>query len=139
MADRSAGCEVFSRNLRSKGVHVKRRGMSFVGGRLLVVCWVLTGVTMAHASANTEDVIQCRQFLEEDGAHKTANENESCLRAADTGVGFAQYSVGMGFGYEGRHDLEKTYYRMAANNRIKAAYLALGHTLKDEYPWCAIY
>jgi hypothetical protein len=92
---------------------------------------------LAEAQAQSEDEIACAAFLEAN--HKAAHTNESCLKAAEAGFGPAQYSVGMGFGFAGQPELEQKYYRLAAEQRITAAYLGLGHTLVQSDPWESIY
>ncbi len=41
------------------------------------------------------------------------------------------YSVGMGYGFAGDTERELEYYRGAAEQGVIAAYLALGHALRD--------
>jgi len=94
---------------------------------------------VAFASDAEKDAEKCQTFLKEKGNYKKAHENKYCLKAADAGIGAAQYSVGMAFGFSGEKEQEKKYYRLAANNRSIAAYLALGHVLREEKPWEAIY
>ena len=78
-------------------------------------------------------------FVKEGDNYKIANKNKYCLNAANAGISSAQYSVGMGYGFSGNQKLEKEYYRKAANQNNIAAYLALGHTLRDDSIWETIY
>ena len=81
----------------------------------------------------------CLSYVAITGNIKKAHEYQPCLDASDLGIGSAQYSVGMSYGYAGKNDLEERYYRLAASNRNIAAYLSLGHLLRENSPWKAIY
>jgi len=89
--------------------------------------------------AQDRDVEECNAFVAVGENYKTAHRNENCLRAAERGSGSAQYSVGMAYGFAGDRQLEEKYYRLAADQRSVAAYLALGHLLADRSPWESIY
>ncbi len=95
-------------------------------------------VVIAGAGTGTDEKM-CTSFVKEGSNYKTANKNKYCLDAANTGISSAQYSVGMSYGFSGNPKLEQEYYRKAANNRNVAAYLALGHTLRNDNIWEAIY
>ncbi|GEM_PF-5989693 len=100
---------------------------------LLITCLIST---QSIASENSK---KCIDFISENQNYKKAHLNKSCQLAALDGNPRIQYSVGMGYGFEGLHDLEQEYYRLAANSRLVDAYLALGHTLSNNEPWEAIY
>ncbi len=88
----------------------------------------------------SESIDRCNKFINDSkGNYKKAHTNKHCLKAAKEGNSSAQYSVGMGFGYDGNHDLEEKYYRLSANQQVIASYLSLGHVLSDKAPWEAIY
>ena len=89
--------------------------------------------------AASEDEAACLRFVDVGENYKVAHENEHCLRAAEAGLGSAQYSVGMGYGFAGERALEERYYRLAADQRNVAAYLALGHMLSESKPWESVY
>ncbi|RDX38167.1 hypothetical protein DZA50_00480 [Kangiella sp. HD9-110m-PIT-SAG07] len=88
------------------------------------------------ASENSQE---CIDFISANENYKKAHLNKSCQLAALDGNPSIQYSIGMGYGYEGLHDLEEEYYRLAANSGLISAYLTLGHTLSKNEPWEAIY
>ena len=96
------------------------------------------GLLVASPSSANTPFEECAAHLQADGGYKTAHENEGCLRAANEGSASAQYSVGMGFGFSGRHDLEEKYYRLAASQGAAPAYLGLGHVLREKKPAEAI-
>ncbi|ABD79711.1 hypothetical protein Sde_0447 [Saccharophagus degradans 2-40] len=41
------------------------------------------------------------------------------------------YSIGLGYGFAGKHNLEKAYYILAAAEEVPAAYLALGNIYRE--------
>ena len=104
----------------------------------LIIIILLLSSILAVAATDTNEIL-CMKFVKEGDNYKIANKNKSCLKAANAGISSAQYSVGMGYGFSGKSKLEKEYYRKAANQRNIAAYLALGHTLRDENIWESIY
>lgn len=112
----------------------KRLGIGTM--RFLVLCVVLFTAT---SIASTDSEQACQDFVSIQDNYKLAHENDDCLKAANEGFGSAQYSVGMAFGFAGNRQLEEEYYRLAADNRIIAAYLALGHHMRDESIWESIY
>ena len=107
--------------------------------RLLSFFLTLFCSSLAIAATLDSDAQQCQAFVSVGENYKLAHQNEHCLKAANAGVGSAQYSVGMALGYAGDPAAEHNYYRLAANNQSIAAYLALGHALSESKPWEAIY
>jgi hypothetical protein len=99
----------------------------------------MLGFAIRAGASPLSDEEQCRSYVKRDNNYKTAQMNEACIRAAQAGIGSAQYSVGMGYGFAGDYGRERKYYRLAANNRVIAAYLALGHVVRDDNVWEAIY
>jgi len=91
------------------------------------------------ASEQQNDEALCLAYTQQGDNYKTGHKNIHCIVAANLGIGSAQYAVGMGYGFEGDHALEEKYYRLAADNRVVAAYLALGHVLAEKAPYEAIY
>lgn len=99
-------------------------------------------IVFAHSKvvlAQSEDESRCLAYVSAGENYKVAHENDYCLRAAKAGSGAAQYSVGVAYGFAGDRESEERYYRLAADRRIVAAYLALGHVLAVTRPWEAIY
>lgn len=84
----------------------------------------------AIALASSEEEL-CLDYVELDENYKLAHQNPHCLRAVELGSGPAMYSVGMGYGFAGDSGKELTYYRLAAEQGVAAAYLALGHALRE--------
>ena len=112
--------------------------------KLLGFLFILFACSPTYASLqdidNREtDEQQCISYVQNGENYKHALQNEHCLNAANAGVATAQYSVGMAYGFAGDRASEEKYYRLAANNRNIAAYLALGHVLAKSKPWEAIY
>jgi len=93
----------------------------------------------AFATSSDTDEEKCLSYIRAHQSYKDAHKNKNCLKAAKAGISSAQYIVGMSYGFAGNHELEKKYYRLAANNKNIAAYLSLGHVLRDESKWEAIY
>jgi len=108
----------------------------------VVVCFA-SGAAVAQTEPvvpSSEDEIACVAFVDAGREnYKRAHEDAHCLKAAQTGSRLAQYSVGMGYGFAGDRVSEEKYYRLAANQKAVAAYLALGHLLAEDRPWEAIY
>lgn len=107
--------------------------------KLLPFFLTLFCCSLSVAATLDSDEQQCQSFVRVAENYKLAHQNEHCLKAANVGIGSAQYSVGMAYGYAGDSAAEQKYYRLAANNRGIAAYLALGHALSESKPWEAIY
>jgi len=103
----------------------------------ILIIFLALWVALVSASSSSEQA--CQNYVSIEDGYKTAHKNEDCLKALDEGYGSAQYSVGMGFGYAGDKKLEEKYYRLAADNGVVAAYLALGHHLREENIWESIY
>lgn len=112
--------------------------MRIIGCLLFFFACSSTYASLPETDKATEEQ-QCLSFARLGENYKLAHQNEHCLSAASAGVASAQYSVGMAFGLAGDSAAEEKYYRMAANNRNIASYLALGHTYADTKPWEAIY
>jgi len=94
----------------------------------------IAGLAFASLSvAATSDRAACLAFVKESANFKVAQQNPRCLRAAAAGDPAAQYSVGMGYGFAGQPDLEEKYYRLAAEQGLAPAYLALAHSLLDAH------
>lgn len=86
-----------------------------------------------------DDESECMSFVKIGDNYKKGHRNISCQNAANAGVGSAQYAVGVGYGYAGDSTQELKYLRLSANNRNIAAYLSLGHALRNKEPWESIY
>ena len=109
---------------------------------LLVVLCTLSEPVVAQTRpvpARSSDEAECMAFIALEQNYRVAHENERCLAAAKAGFGPAQYAVGMGYGFGGDRVSEERYYRLAADQRIVAAYLALGHTFAETKPWESVY
>lgn len=100
---------------------------------LLSVFWCITAV------AETSSEKACSDYLSNENNIKSAHTNKHCLEAANEGSGSAQYSVGLSYGFAGQTENEEKYYRLAANNRTAASYLALGHMKRERHIWESIY
>jgi len=85
------------------------------------------------------DVEACLDYVGKAENYKIAHKNSHCLEAANEGNHAAQYSVGMGHGFDGRHDLEEKYYRLSAAQGNYASYMGLGHVLTDKNNKEAVY
>ena len=94
---------------------------------------VISFAVTSSSVATSSDGEACATFIKKSGNYKVAQQNPQCLRAADAGDSAAQYSVGMGYGFAGRPDLEEKYYRLAAAQGLAPAYLALGHSLLEAH------
>ncbi len=107
--------------------------------RLLLFIFVWLNPLSTYADTIEVEEKNCLNFVAQDENHKIAHQHAACIKAANSGVSSAQYSVGMGYGFSGKHVQEEKYYRLAANNQNINAYLAMGHLLKDKKPWQTIY
>lgn len=99
--------------------------------------WLL--VPICVSASPQSDAEYCYDWVGKKENYKRANTEEHCMRAAEAGVPSAQYSVGMAYGFAGETELEDKYYRLAANQGLIVAYLAMGHSLKEQHPWQAVY
>jgi hypothetical protein len=107
---------------------------------IFITLILLGGGLLPRLSAASEaDVEACLEFAKEGENYKVAHKNSHCFKAANEGNHAAQYSVGMGYGFEGDHDLEEKYYRQSAAQGNYAAYMGLGHVLTDKNDEEAIY
>ena len=105
-------------------------------GKVLII-FLASLVTTVSASTSSEQA--CLNYTSNQENLKSAHNYEHCVNAANEGSGSAQYSVGMSYGFAGQREIEEKYYRLAAGNQNVAAYLALGHHLRDENIWESIY
>jgi hypothetical protein len=81
--------------------------------------------TISAFAASTQDAKACNAFIHVGTNYKVAQTYAPCLKAAESGVGPAEYSVGMGYGFAGQPKLEELYYRRAAEHGVSAAYLGI--------------
>ena len=91
---------------------------------------VVSSPAYAEGRSSSDEEV-CQEFVAIPDNIKNAHLNENCLKAADSGSGPSQYSVGMSYGFLGEHKLEEKYYKLAAEQHVKAAYLALGHLYRE--------
>lgn len=104
--------------------------------KLLIIILVPLSL-IVYASTPSEEA--CTNFVSNQLNIRSAHKYEHCINAANEGSGSAQYSVGMSYGFDGQREVEEKYYRLAADNKNVAAYLALGHHLRDKNIWESIY
>jgi len=106
----------------------------------LFICFLMFHYcSIAFAAALESDEQQCLSYVRIAENYKRAHLNKHCIEAAKAGVGSAQYSVGMAYGFADKPTLEEKYYRLAASNKSISSYLALGHILSESKPWESIY
>jgi TPR repeat protein len=92
---------------------------------------ILLSLTCAWSHAFGTDHDSCIAFARVGENYKSASTYQPCLDAARAGDAAAQYSVGMALGFAGNASEEERYYRLAAAQHLPAAYLALGHVVRD--------
>ncbi len=102
-------------------MHEKTRTIFLIGALLFFSSVIF--------SQTTSDSYFCTEYVQEGENYKSGHKNASCIKAAANGVPSAQYSVGMGYGYEGDHKKEEHYYRLAAEQGLISTYLGLAHVL----------
>ena len=102
---------------------------------------ILIGIFVFLTSnyANGAQQSDCAAFVAKSDNYKMAHTHVPCLDAAKGGSGPAQYSVGLSYGLVGDHEAELKFTEAAANNRVVAAYLALGNIYRKTDLWRAIY